>query len=216
MRVRVAVACLLLSVSEAFAAPFAVQVGEARLALDAPPGFSDVQATGSPRLLELAESITSPSNRILLFALDDGDVRRFGVGDSPELRRYVIAVTPKGLERDRVTAPAFQAFVADSLRELGPAPQGGDVRAYLDRQPTGRGALLAELRRDPQVVSVLQGARASPKERRYLLSTTTLMLIRGKAVNLSVYTLYDADTDLDWIRAATARWIDDLQRLNNR
>ena len=200
----------------ALAAPFAVQVGEARLALDAPPGFSDVQGTGSPRLLELAESITSPSNRILLFALEDGDVRRFSVGDSPELRRYVIAVTPKGLERDRVTPPSFQAFVADSLRELGSAPQGGDVRAYLDRQPAGRGALLAELRRDAQVVSVLQGVRVSPKERRYLLSTTTLMLIRGKAVNLSVYSLYDRETDLDWIRAITARWVDDLQRLNSR
>lgn len=201
---------------QAAAAPFAVQVGDARLALDAPPGFSDVQGTGSPRLLELAESITSPSNRILLFALDDGDVRRFSVGDSPELRRYMIAVTPKGLERERVSPPAFQAFAADSLRELGAAPQGDDLRAYLDRQPAGRGALLAELRRDPQVVSVLQGARASPREPRYLLSSTTLMLIRGKVVNLSVYTLFDRDADLEWIRAATARWVDDLQRLNSR
>ena len=213
---RTLLALLAVWLGQAAAAPFAVQVGDARLALDAPPGFSDVQGTGSPRLLELAESITSPSNRILLFALDDGDVRRFSVGDSPELRRYVIAVTPKGLERDRVTPPAFQAFAADSLRELGAAPQGGDVRAYLDRQPAGRGALLAELRRDPQVVSVLQGARVSPREPRYLLSSTTLMLIRGKVVNLSVYTLFDRDADLDWIRAATVRWVDDLQRINSR
>ena len=81
----------------AIAAPFAVQVGDARLALDTPPGFSDVQMTGSPRLLELGEALTSASNRILLFALEDADVRRFSLGDPPQLRRYVIAVTPKGL-----------------------------------------------------------------------------------------------------------------------
>ena len=202
--------------SAAVAAPFAVQVGEARLALDAPAGFSDVQGTGSPRLLELAESITSPSNRILLFALEDGDVRRFSVGDTVELRRYAIAVTPKGMEREWVTPPAFQAFVGDSLRGLGQAAPSADVRGYLDRQPRGRAALIAELRRDPQVVSVLQGARVEAKEPRYLLSTTTLLLIRGKAVNLAVYTLYDRDADLEWIRAATARWVDDLQRLNSR
>ena len=212
---RTLAAVLVLWLSPAFAAPFVVQVGEARLALDAPPGFSDVQGTGSPRLLELAESITAASNRILLFALEDADVRRFNVGDSPELRRYVIVVTPKGRERDRVD---FQAFVDDTLRDMGPAAQSPDVRAHLDRQPAGRGVLIRELRRDPQVVSVLQGARVSAKDKdpRYLLSTTTLMTVRGKTLNLAVYTLYDRDADLDWIRAATARWIEDLQRLNSR
>src|SRR5207245_40310 len=85
-RVRM-LAVLLLAATSAVAAPFAVQVGDTRLALDAPPGFADVQSTGSPRLYELAEALTSPSNRILLFALEDADVRRFSLGDSLELRR---------------------------------------------------------------------------------------------------------------------------------
>src|SRR6185436_9075313 len=109
-------------IQSAMAAPFAVQLGDARVALDAPPGFSDVQMTGSPRLLELAEALTSASNRILLFALEDADVRRFNVGDNPVLRRYVIAVTPKGLESARVNLAAFQRLAAESLRELGSAP----------------------------------------------------------------------------------------------
>src|SRR5260221_527170 len=41
------------SVTQAFAAPFGVQLGDTKLALDTPPGFTDVQATGSPRLPEL-------------------------------------------------------------------------------------------------------------------------------------------------------------------
>jgi hypothetical protein len=210
--------------SPAFAAPFAVQVGEARLALDAPPGFADVQDTGSPRLLELGESLTSASNRILLFALEDADLRRFTVGDTPFFRRYVIAVTPRGLEHARVSMAAFRGLVSDALRDLGAPPAAGvEPRAHLDARPRGAVSLLAELRNDHEVVSVLQGARApdNPNARgreppRYLLSTTTLMLLRGKPVNAAVYTQYETDGDLEWIRAITTRWIEELQRLNLR
>lgn len=220
-RVRI-LGSLALFASTALAAPFAVQVGDARLALDAPPGFADVQATGSPRLLELAESLTSASNRILLFALEDADVRRFSLGDSPELRRYVIVVTPKSLESARVQLSAFQGLVADALREVGPpVPASSDVRRYLDGQPRGQPALLAELRKDQDVVAVLQSARLpdAPRSRdapRYLLSTMTMMLVRGKALNLAIYTSYAADADLEWIRGTTLRWIEELQRLNLR
>jgi len=203
------------------AAPFGIQLGDTRLGLDAPPGFADTGFTGSPRLQELAESLTSASNRILLFAISDADLRRFALGDTPEYRRYMIAVTPKGLERERVSPAAFGAFVRDSLAALGSPPAAGDLQKYLDAQPPGKTTLLAELRREPDVVSVLQGTRA-PAQRRssdapqYALSTTTLMLLRGKALNLSVYTLYENAADLDWVRATTARWIDDMARLNYR
>ena len=203
------------------AAPFGIQLGDTRLGLDAPPGFADTGFTGSPRLQELAESLTSASNRILLFAISDADLRRFALGDTPEYRRYMIAVTPKGLERERVSPAAFGAFVRDSLAALGSPPAAGDLQKYLDAQAPGKTTLLAELRREPDVVSVLQGTRA-PAQRRssdapqYALSTTTLMLLRGKALNLSVYTLYENAADLDWVRATTARWIDDMARLNYR
>ena len=203
------------------AAPFAVQVGETRIGLDAPPGFADTGFTGSPRLMELAEALTPASNKILLFAISDADLRRFTLGDTPELRRYMIAVTPKGLERERVSPAAFGAFVRDSLAALGSPPAAGDLQKYLDSQPPGKTSLLAELRRDPDVVSVLQGTRA-PAQRRsseapqYALSTTTLLLLRGKALNLSVYTLYENAADLDWVRATTARWVDEIARLNHR
>ena len=116
------------------AAPFAVQLGDTRIGLDSPPGFSDTTFTGSPRLLELAETLTSASNRILLFAISDADMRRFNVGDTPEYRRYMIGVTPKGLERDRVSATAFNAFVSDALRELGPPSPDADYAKFLDAQ----------------------------------------------------------------------------------
>jgi hypothetical protein len=206
----------------AWAAPFAVQVGETRIGLDAPPGFADTAFTGSPRLQELAESLSSASDRILLFAISDADLRKFMSGDPPEFRRYMIAVTPKALERERVNRQDFNAFVGSSMRELGtPAPAGKSFAEYLDTQPPGKANVLAELRRDPEVVSLLLGTRVppqgrSPEKSQYLLSTTTLVLMRGKALNLSVFGGYDSPADLDWIRAITVRWIDDLQRLNNR
>ena len=213
---------MLLIAGTALAAPFVVQVGETRIGLDAPPGFADTAFTGSPRLQELAESLSSASDRILLFAISDADLRKFMSGDPPEFKRYMIAVTPKALERERVNRQAFNAFVGNSMRELGaPAPTGKSFAEYLDSQPPGKANLLAELRRDPEVVSVLLGTRVPPRGRsqeksQYLVSTTTLVLLRGKALNLSVFGGYDSPADLDWIRAITLRWIDDLQRLNNR
>ena len=209
------------SVTQAFATPFGVQVGDTKLALDTPPGFTDVQSTGSPRLLELAEQLTSASNRILIFALEDSDVRRFNVGDSPELRRYVIAVTPRELQTARVTLSAFHGLVADATRELGTVPDPKvPLRTYLDAEPR-RAKLLAELRRDQDVVSIIQGARLpdlsrSRSDARYLLSSTTLMLVRGKALNLALYTMHNGPEDVEWLRAATLRWIEELQQLNLR
>lgn len=223
---RFAVLLLFFLSSTANAAPFAMQIGDARVALDAPPGFSDTTSIGSPRLRELAETLTSASNRILLFALTDGDLRLFTDGDAPEMKRYAIAATPRELERERVRQKAFSAFVTDSLRAMGTAaPASTDYRKHLDAQQ-GKVALLAELRRDPQVVTLLQGTRlptpprpslfADEKPSQYVLSTTTLLLLRGKALNLSVYGPYDSPADLEWIRSLTARWVDELQRLNSR
>jgi hypothetical protein len=202
------------------AAPFAVQVGEARIGLDAPPGFAETGFTGSPRLQELGEALTSASNRILLFAISDADLRRFMVGDPLELRRYMVVVTPRSLERERVSDSAFKAFVNEALHGLGPPPGTADYPKYLDSRPPGAVSLLAELKNEPDVLSMLQGTRTKGagyfERSKYLLSTTSLMLLRGKALNLSVYTQYEDPADLEWIRLTTARWIEELKRLNAR
>ena len=207
-------------VGNAVAAPFAVQVGEARIGLDAPPGFADTSFTGSPRLQELGESLTSASNRVLLFALTDADLRRFTLGDQLELRRYMIVVTPRANERERMTPASFKAFAADSMRDLGPMPPPGDYRKYLESRPAGTVTVLAELRNDPEAIAVLLGARSKParffEASKYQLSSTSMVLLRGKALTLSVYTQYDDPADAEWIRATTARWIDELKRLNTR
>ena len=96
------------------------------------------------------------------------------------------------------------------------------VLKRLDAQPRDKISLLGELRRDTTVVSVLQGTRlpdqgsffgAKPD---YLLSTTTLLNLRGKALSLSVYSHYESADDLRWLKLVTARWIEDLERLNAR
>jgi len=220
MRLAAALVALLL-VPCALAAPFAVQLGDVRVGLDAPPGFTDSTFTGSPRLQELAEALTSPSNRILLFAISDGDLRKFSVGDPPEFRRYMIAVMPRELERERVSLQRFADLADAAQRELGErVPAGKTFSEYFDKQPVGKSSVLGELRRDPEVLSLLLGARAQPQQRtqkpQYALSTNSLLLVRGRALGLSVYSAYDSPADADWIRAITARWIDDLQRLNAR
>jgi hypothetical protein len=219
--VRLCFAALLAAISlQCAAAPFAVQVGEARIGLDAPSGFADTTFAASPRLQELGEALTSASNRILLFALSDADLRRFTLGDPLELRRYMIVVTARGMERERLSESAFREFAGESVRSLGPLPAVTDYVEHLDSRASGATSLLAELRKDADAVSVLQGMRAKGSgmfsRAQYFLSTTSLLLVRGKALSLSVHTRYDEPADLEWIRLTTTRWIEELKRMNAR
>lgn len=205
------------------AAPFALQVGDVRLGFDLPPGFTDSTPTGSPRLQELAESFTSASNRILVFALTDADMRRFNGGDPPEMRQYLLAVTPRAQEYERLGLAAFEAYARDAVRALGTPPVEGDVAKVLEARPPGETILLAELRREPDAVSVLRGVRLPPPETgmfgaarpsQYVLSTSTLLLLRGKALTLTVTSGYEGKADVEWLRGITLRWVDELRRLN--
>jgi len=221
-RVRVAIALVAsLFLHGAHAAPFAVQVGEARLGLDAAPGFADTTFTGSPRLQELAETLTSPSNRIVLFAISDGDMRKFTQGDPPDFRRYMIAVTPRDLEQERLDEKRFAEAAEAAIRELGErVPAGNSFAEFFQKRPVGAAAVLSDLRQEASLRSVLVGVRIQAQARtgtpQYMLSTATLMLVRGKMLSISVHTAYEGPADSEWIRGITTRWVDNLQRLNAR
>jgi len=207
------------------AAPYSVRLGLEKIVLDTPPGFTDTTELASPRLQDLSETLTAASNRILLFALSDGDVRRFSQGEQLDARRYMIAVTPKGLERERVTPAQLATYIADSLQNLGKPVETTDFVRYLESQPIGKANLVAELKRQAAVVSVLQATRLPPLPARtmwdsskpqYLFFTTTIFLVRGKAIQLAVYSLFDGPADVEWLKNVTLRWQDELQRLNPR
>jgi hypothetical protein len=205
------------------AAPFSVRLGIEKLVLDSPPGFTDTTELASPRLSAVSESLTPASNRILIFALSDDDVRRFTLGDPVDIKRYMILVTPKGLEHQRVSLEQFSSEVGDSLQNLGAQLETPDLIKFLEKEPIGKAYLLAELKREPGTVSVLQASRlpdrpattfwGSPTPR-YLCYTTTLFLVRGKILQIKVYSFYDTPFDIDWLKAMTQRWQDELLRLN--
>lgn len=201
------------------AAPVITQLGADRVVIDTPPGYSDTAFIGSPRLNEFAESLVPEGNRILVFALSDADVRRFSAGDTPDLRRVLLLTVPRAMERERVNAAQFVAMAREVFGNVGErAPAGADPLKYLDEKPHGIAHLIAELRNDEAVRSVLQGTRTPPRswgdKPSYRLSTGTLARIGGKAVSLTVLTIYENAADLEWIRAVTLRWIEQLQKLN--
>ena len=209
----------------AMAAPFTVRLGIERIVLDTPPGFSDTTELASPRLQDLADTLTAASNRILMFALSDADMRRFTNGDPLDAKRYMIAVTPKGMERERVTPAQLASFIADSLQNLGKRVETTDIIKYLESQPVGKANLIDEMKNDASMASVLQATRLPPlpgamiwnaKKPQYLFFTTTIFLVRGKAIQLSVYSLFDGPADVDWLKTTSQRWVDELLRLNPR
>lgn len=214
---------LLLAGEAALAAPFGVLLGNERLMLDTPPGFSDTAAYGSPRLAEIAEAHADASSRVLSFAMSDADLRRFSVGDTLELRNYLLAVTPRVSERGRLTAAQYAALVEESSRNYGtPPPPSTDFRKYLEGKPLGTPHLLADLRRDSQVISLLYGTLvpqpvpwwAADKPHLMNISSLTMVNIAGRAVYLYAFSGYNGPADVNWIRTISANWAEQLQRLN--
>ena len=218
-------ACLLAALAvNCAAAPVPATIGTERFVLEAPPGFSNSLQLGSPRLHELAESLVSASDRILFFGLADADLRSFMLGDPPLFRRYMVISTPARLERERVDAALFASTLSEAMREMGKPVPPDDYIKHLDARADGKPRLLAELRREPEVVSLLQGAKLivrpatlfKDEESRYLISTQTLLLLRGKMLHLVIFSHWEGRPDYDWILSATERWVEDLARLNRR
>jgi hypothetical protein len=150
-------------------------------------------------------------------------MRRFQLGDKLEVRRFVLVATPRALEQQRVTPQQFSVFVNDYLGGLGKPAEFTDLVKYLESQPIGRTSLLGELRKDPTVVSVLQATRLEPlpgyrfyerSKPQYLVYTTSMLIVRGKALQMSMFSLGENTADVEWMRAATKTWADELQRLN--
>jgi hypothetical protein len=207
------------------AAPFAVRLGNEKIVLETPPGFTDTVDLASPRLQDFAETVNTPTNRVLLFGLTDSDMRRFQLGDKLEVRRFVMIATPRALEQQRVTPQQFSSFVDDYVGVLGKPAQFTDLVKYLESQPIGRSSLLGELRKDPTVVSVMQATRLEPlpgykfyerSKPQYLVYTTSMLLVRGKALQMQLFSLGENVADVEWMRTATQRWADELHRLNPR
>jgi len=145
--------------------------------------------------------------------------RRFSAGDAPELRRYLLVATPRAMERESVGLSQFRAFAADAVRTMGNPVEPPDLRGYLDGIPVGRTVLLRELQHTPVIVQLLAASRLPPRtesEPEYLLYTHTLMLLRGKALQVSVYTRFATAADRDWLLGLTQRWTGEIQRLNGR
>lgn len=203
------------------AAPFAVSVGGERLVLDAVPGLSDALPLGSPRIQEFAESLTSASNRILVFALTDADIRRFTQGDAADLKRYMLLTTPNYLANERVSTAQFRRLIEDAQRDTGKPAEVADIQKFLDERPRGQTTTLGQLRLTDNTYSVLVGARLPGDEGwfskpKYLISSFTVLLVRNKALQLQVYSSPEEGLDMEWIRFVTERWIETLQRLNTR
>ena len=76
--------------------------------------------------------------------------------------------------------------------------------------------------RDPDAISLLRAVRLPPAEgvlswfkpSQYVMSSTTVILLRGKLLTLTVTSGYESKADIDSIRELTLRWVDQLRRLN--
>jgi len=79
---------------------------------------------------------------------------------------------------------AFERYVSDGMRGMG-KPIEGDFTKVMEAQPPGQPALIAEVLRDPDAISLLRAVRLPPAEgvlswfkpSQYVMSSTTVILL---------------------------------------
>ena len=135
------------------------------------------------------------------------------------------------IDRHAENLRAFGAKTVGDLTmtEIPPSTDGSPGRLIIEDVYVGgivsgfRG--LKTKKGDPMCVFTLEDHQGAVEvvvfpemfgKHRMLIENGALLLVRGKALSVSVFTALQEDADADWLRAATLRWVDDLLRLNSR
>jgi hypothetical protein len=209
----------------------AARVGPVEVQLPVPAGFSEATSL-SPRLRELGETFTPPSNRLLAFYLSNGDLKLLANAEPPVMDRYFMIQTLRATERDVISLqdmtaaknilrnqhkstlarlqPLMDAHMAAASKKLGSqvgAPElsikAGEVLPLEIFDE--RSNSLSWVMLNKIAVNTGTLTREIP-----LVVAMTTMTMRGKLVYFFVYSHYNGQADIDWARAATMEWLASL------
>lgn len=207
-------------------------VGDAKIMLVAPKGdFAQVTAE-VPELARLGKEFTPPSNRLLAHFVRTSDLQPKTAGRNVVFTRYFlvqtslkgesIAVDPGQFGRAK---KIFHAQQAEMLTKLDPP-----VAALAPRIDKLKAAELAGLKpgdflpagiyQDTEralsfgTLSRLQYTEGSYKAESLMLTVTTILLIKQKAIFLYTYARFNGPADLAWAKSTSLAWSNEILALN--
>jgi hypothetical protein len=210
------------------ATSFDTFVGEKKLALPVPAGFTE-PSSEAPALRTLAARFIPPQMRLLAVYIADSDVAAVKEGREAALRRYFMVAVLRDTESEILEPEEFQE-VKTQLRGAGQAAYDrAQVNAREQLKSAARDIGIEsglpdfklEIGRTQQLgffdetkssISMLDIVPGSAKGGTLEFNSqvgvaTSVVLVEGKVVSLAAYSTLDSNEDYKWLRQQSASWI---------
>jgi hypothetical protein len=213
-----------------------VTLGGVNIQVPAPNEFSEVTDI-SPQTRKRAERLTLPQNRLLAYFIPDADIQRFKKGQAATLvyTRYTMAQTLRGMESANMSSQDFRDMAQRVRQEQNQFPERDRERAqsFVDDVSKDlskeRGVAIDLKVGQPRALGVfadgdnfiayalltkMKAAAGGETLEFILASASGFVRVKNKLIFAWVYSKYDSQKDIDWVRAATKDWMQQILSAN--
>lgn len=213
--------------------PATVEVGGANIRIAMPQGFVD-GATAGPNAPSFSRTPPANGNRRLMFLMREGDAATLRDGGKPFMKRFGELQAPGSPQKGVVTGEMFR-FVSSIVKkqiigdqqtldrlikkgfEEAKAKKGN--AADTATVALGETKPLAVLRDDDQGFTVLLMTHVSMNQGDVpitvpVVTSMTLLRLQGKIIYAYLFSLYQDDSDTEWLKSNTQDWVGRLLAAN--
>lgn len=200
-----------------------VTIGEQSLTIPLTEGFSRFDGI-SAALDEGLQKSLPPSKRLLMAVLPSDAVATAKTGKRPTLDRYMLIETMRAIEGAGIT-PAQFAVLSSNAEKTFSASTGktGEFETAANKQFEAVTPDRKIMGTSPMGIygktptwidyGVLTNV-SSRKDSKGVVAAFSSMIVRGKLINLQVYSLFRTDLDATWTRDTVKAWRESITSAN--
>jgi hypothetical protein len=207
-------------------------VGRAAIALPVPAGY--VSTAEIPALKTLAETATQSTHRLLVGLFPKEDVDAWRSGQPLKTDRYFLIQTEKQAEAESMTQAEYARLKSALKQRVAARIVGNDAAAnrqttddqrQLDanlpairkqftlppmKMSLGETAILGISEDQPSSISTASATKLSASSEgktvdTVMVSVSTVLLCKGKLINIYGYSTYRGPDDLSWLQGESSR-----------
>lgn len=211
-----------------------VDVGGLKIDIQAPVGFHEISSL-SPKTRKLFETVTPPDNRLLAVFVSKEDLGRIMKGKAPNFYRFINLQVSRKLEDKNISNALFQQLANQikeehhSLLETFKYEVGGLIERGAEKL-SAEYDLSIKIKNFKQVplgifldkpgavglaYLVKNNVEVEGEQLDYVVAGAgSLLLIRGRVLYAYVFSRYQTQNDINWVRSKSKEWVDSLLTSN--
>jgi hypothetical protein len=205
-----------------------IEVGDTKINVHAPLDFYEISEL-SPETRKYFEIMTPPSNSLLAVFVSEDDLGRIMKGESPNLQRYMILQTPRNFANNNISEMQFNQLVTylKEQHNMLLSDMKDKIGSYLDDaadqiskdkdisldMKIGQQVPLGILFEKLGILSFVnlikfQVTVDGKSVDSVVVASTSLLKVKDRILYAYVYSIYDNQEDINWVRAKTKEWMD--------